>query len=191
MSRKPEILHIANDEKFVSAAKNLFEKAFPGSNLFYIIKPPADPPLKYITPGQEIKTVVIGQDAIDVLRNHSRRADAIVLHGIDQMKGSILDQAVDKSKFAGIIFGAELYNKSVAGDDYLGNLTRSVKKSLDRSRPIDLIKNIYRHFAYRSSYENVKDISSQEATKQLTFIGTHFPYSLEKWKKRGVFILSN
>ena len=186
MKKKPNILHIANDEKFVSAAKILFEKAFPGSNYFYIVKPPADPPLKYVSRGSCIETVVLGKGAIDILNEKSLKADAVVLHGIDKVKGTILDQAVDKGKFAGIIFGAELYNKSVAGDDYLGDLTRSEKERLDRLNPIDIIKSLYRFLAYRNSKKKVNNLSLQDFTRQLTFIGTHYPESLIKWKEKGV-----
>lgn len=186
MKRKPEILHLANDEKFVFAAKFLFEKAFPGSNHFLLIKPPADPPPRYVARQPGIETVVLGEGAMSLMRTKLNNADAVVLHGIDQVKGTLLDQTTDKEKFSGIIFGAELYNKSITGDDYLGEETRGEKRRIERFRPIDIIKEVYRFMAYRGARKAIKNIPLQDVLQQLTFIGTHYPGSLEKWKQRGV-----
>lgn len=187
--KSKKILHIANDEKFIKAAKILFEQAFPGSNHFIVIKPPADPPLRYIVPQPGIETVVLGKGGVKKMSIRAEEADAVVLHGIDRVKGTLLDRSNDKDKFSGIIFGSELYNESVAGDDYLGPKTRRVKMQLDRPAPLDIIKKIYRLVAYRNSRDEVTDIPLQELTRQLTFIGTHYPASLEKWMQKGV--LSN
>lgn len=183
--KSPKILHIVNDEKFISAAGLLFEKAFPGSNHFLIIKPPADPPLKYVDPNTVIETVVLGQGAIKQMIVRVKDADAVVMHGIDRVKGTLLDRSEDKKKFSGIIFGAELYNESVTGDDYLGPKTRRVKKQLDRPGLLDMAKKIYRAVAYRNSKNEVKNIPRHEVTRQLRCIGTHYPASLEKWKRIG------
>jgi hypothetical protein len=181
MGKSFNILHVANDEKFINTAYSLFEEAFPGANKVTIVKPPADPPLRYIKTVSGMETVVVGQGAIEKLIEQANRSDFVVLHGIDKVKGTLLLSSENREKFAGIIFGGELYNESVTGDDYLGGKTREIKEKISKRRFYDLLKSVYRTIFYRDSRNEITDAGLEEIFGNLYVYGTHFPESLDKW----------
>lgn len=180
-TKQPVILHLANDEKFINTAYELFEAAFPGCNRFIIIKPPANPPLRYVESKPGISSVVMGRDAIDTMKADATKADAVVLHGIDIEKGAVLLSSADKSKFAGIIFGAELYNVRISGIDFLYKKTRHLKHLSEKKKLIDYVKKVYRLLAYRGSNEQFQNVELLRVFANLSWFGTHSPESLQKW----------
>lgn len=184
--KKPVILHLANDEKFINTAYELFDKAFPDCNRFIIIKPPAAPPLQYVESKPGISSVVIGRDAIDIMKAEASRADAVVLHGIDVEKGAVFLSSDNKDKYAGIIFGAELYNERMSGNDYLLKKTRSFKRLSEKMKPIDYIRKIYRFFAYRGAHDEFQDVELLKVFANLSWFGTHSPESHQKWIDRNI-----
>ena len=182
----PVILHLANDEKFINTAFHLFEEAFPVCNRCVIIKPPADPPLKYVKKREGIVTAVTGKGAYERMVTESEMADAVILHGVDSEKGAALLTSRNKEKFAGIIFGSELYNERMAGNDYLKEKTRRLEQFTQETRPVDWIRKVYRAIAYRNSRQKFEDIELRQVFADLSWFGTHSSESLDKWMERNI-----
>lgn len=151
------ILHIAQDEKFINAAHFLFELAFPGQNKFIIVKPPADPPIRYIKKKREYQYEVLSADTDRKLAEMSNNHQVTVFHGLDKMKGAVFLQSQNPNRFMTIIYGAEIYNSEIMGGEFFGPSTRKLKQSLKGKTIVDVIKTVYRKMAYKdiNSYEEV------------------------------------
>lgn len=167
------ILHIAQDEKFINAAHRLFEEAFPGENLFVIVQPPANPPIRFLN--QEVKRKahfeITSANTVDKLVDMSSRHRVIVLHGLNKLKGAVFAESPNKHRFMTIIFGAEIYNDEVIGDQLFGEKTKELKKVTEQTTIIDVAKNIYRNIAYRES-KSVADTDLKEVLYEMNVFGS-------------------
>lgn len=182
----PAILHIAPDEKFIPAARFLFERAFPGSSRFIIIKPPANPPLRFMEPWPELDIEVTDQHIIHRLLQKCEAADIVVLHGIDSLKATLVLESGHREKFFGIFFGAELYNERMSGRNYLGEKTQALSRKLEEPTFTGMTRMMYRMLRYRES-DRVGEIPDMKsAFKAIPFLGDFSMASHMKWVDRGI-----
>lgn len=148
---KSQILHIAPDEKFINGAYRLFEKAFPGCNKFVIVKPSANPPIRYLD-GELLKAAyfeIKSTGIVDRLKEISDRHSVTVLHGVNNINGSVFQRSVKKDRFMAVIFGAEVYNSGILNNELMGPKSRKLYELTQRKNFIDALKDLYRAFKYR------------------------------------------
>lgn len=185
---KIKILHIVQDEKFINAARFLFENAFPGSNDFLLVKPPANPPLKYVKPWEELRTTVRSNDIVEELLNECEMADIVVLHGIDKLKGALVLKSSNRDKFLGIIYGAEIYNERITGTNYLGKKTVKLEKKIQKqTSPVDFTKNLYRKVRYWNVCKDYEEnIDMRSVFSAIRVYGAFSESSHSNWADCGL-----
>lgn len=182
------ILHIAQDDKFMNAACYLFEKAFPKNNYFVIVKPPANPPTRYLNEKVTAKSRVEVQSAqtVSKLLDLSSQADIVVLHGLDSLKGSLFLQSPNKNRFIAIVYGAEIYNRQLLGNQLLGIESKKLDKELDRTTLMDVIKWFYGRIFYRNSRIQ-EDVDIKEVLYKISVFGSLPGFSFEEHKKQELY----
>jgi len=185
--KKPRILHIAQDEKFIGAASYLFEKAFPGENRFVIVQPPADPSFRYIKEHLKVEIVVQAPDTLKILSNMEEQAEVVVFHGLDRLKGALFLASKEKDKFIGFIYGAELYNAEIFEKDFLGEKTRALARKLDRNDVIDHIKEIYRSVRYGDIMHLYDDVEMEKVFYEMRTFGFANRKTHDKFIQKEVF----
>lgn len=178
------VLHIASDEKFINAANYIFEKAFPGSNHFIIPKSRFQKDFVYVIPGPNIERVYFGKNLRVRLAKKAEKFDCIFLHGISEFNSSVFLLSEDKSKFIGILWGAELYTeKNFRKSDLLGNLTTAIKLPESSHSYTDTFKGIVRKALYGK--EKKQDDLTKNAALNLKYLCVPFEeeYNLFRNKK--------
>lgn len=184
----PRILHIAQDEKFINAAFYLFEKAFPASNKFVIVKPPANPPIRFLN------KKVVENSQMEVRSAHtvakilvlSSQFDIIVFHGLDDLKGEAFLRSPNKNRFMTIIYGAEIYNRQLLGNRLLGIKSQKLSAKLKRTTLIEAAKNVYRKFAYRNVAASSK-INIRDVLREMPVYGSLPSFSQKKFVEMGIY----
>ncbi len=168
---KISILHIGSDEKFLNAANYVFEKAFPGSNLFIIPHSKKSAPLKYVEIKSNIEVVPYQKNLTEILAKRSEMYDCIILHGIGDFNSHIFLSSKNKNKFIGVLWGAELYNRQeLLGRSVLGKLTAVIEPRLYRKSLIEQFKDILRKIYYLK--QNINQNSVKEAAGSLSYLAT-------------------
>jgi len=178
------VLHIASDEKFINAANYIFEKAFPGSNRFIIPKSRFHRGFNYVKPGPNIERVYFGKYLRIRLAKKTKKFDCVFLHGISEFNSSVFLLSGDKSKFIGILWGAELYTEeNFRRSDLLGNLTRAIKLPESPASYTDPFKRIVRKTLYGN--EKVQNDITKNAALNLKYLCVPFDeeYNLFRDKK--------
>jgi dTDP-N-acetylfucosamine:lipid II N-acetylfucosaminyltransferase len=108
------IVHIAIDEKFIDAAYDIYEKAFPGLNLFLILQREADESIKYLKHIEKYSFVNTNTDFVDVSEDYSKDAKIIVFHGMNYFQALLVNNLTKGSKkYVWTPFGAEVYNNNM------------------------------------------------------------------------------
>ena len=181
-----DILHIAQDEKFIPAARFLFEKAFPGKNRFVIIKPAGNPPLKYIKDDFPAEFLVHSPSTVVELTAMAQQARVVILHGLDKMKAAVYQQLSDKGKIAASIFGAEMYNAHISGTDYLGDKTRMLEKTIRRQTLVDWLKGLYRRGRYRHTKGLYRDVDMKSIIYDISHFCLISRNTHQQFIKRGI-----
>jgi len=181
-----QILHIAQDEKFISAAQYLFEKAFPRQNRFIIIKAAADPPLRYIDDQLDAEFIVRSQSTVSDLLAFSKKAKVVVFHGLNPLKGDMFLKSPEKQKFVGIIYGGEVYNSRISGDDFLGDKTRELDEKLKETSIIDRIKDFLRWIKYYDMHHLYEDVKMEDVFYRMNSFGFTSKSTYEGYIKRGI-----
>ena len=183
------ILHIAQDEKFINAAHYLFEKAFPDSNDFIIIKPPANPPTKYICKEVESgATVEIrSEDTVRKLTEISADYSVTVFHGLDTIKGAVFLKSPNPERFMTIVYGAEIYNnREIIGEKIIGEKSKELFELSNSSTVLDVIKDIYRSIAYRNN-KKPEDVDLKNVLYKMNVFGSLPSISYEKYHRLGIY----
>ena len=168
-----EILHITKDEKFINGAYYLFEKAFPGLNRFVVLKPPADPPLRYLNNElvANAQFKIISKATIQDIANLSTEFSATVLHGIHNHHASIFSSAIDKDRFMGIVHGAEVYNNDFMNMALMGEKTRHLYKHTSRITFVERVKNVLRKIKYYN-HEYPDEVALTDIMYQIQVFGS-------------------
>lgn len=182
----PEILHVAQDEKFILAARYLFEKAFPGQNRFVIIKPAGDPPLRYLKDDFKADYLVHNPDTVSRLLEFEEKAGLVVFHGMDKIKGQMYVNSQNKWKFVAIIFGAEVYNDRVSGDDFLGAKTARMVTELQRKSTLDWLKTVYRWVRYRDTNNLYDHLDMKQVIREMSTFGFLSEHTYCRLIKKGI-----
>ena len=122
-----KIIHIASDEKFIDAAIYIFEKAFPGRNLFIIPKSSFNRKLIYVKEHENIEIVPNNRFLLKYLLERIPGYECVVLHSLNEFNSTLFISSSEQEKFVGIFWGAELYTKEVFPDkEFLGKYTSSI-----------------------------------------------------------------
>ncbi len=168
-----DILHIAQDEKFINGAHYLFEQAFPRKNTFVIIKPPAEPPIRFLSKrlANEALFEVSSKDSVERLVELGAHYSMIVLHGLNKFNAAVFSAASYKERFVCIVLGAEIYNRGLLENELMGEKTETLYRDTNRYTFYDRLKDVYRSVKYRE-HENLPDIETGKILYQMKVFGS-------------------
>lgn len=116
------IVHIATDEKFINAAYDIYEKAFPKENRFLILIPSKDYKVKYLAKDKAFQFLIESDFATII----SEVADSkiVIFHGLDYRQAQIVPQLSQDKTLVWTVFGAEVYsNPLIIGKEIYGKET--------------------------------------------------------------------
>lgn len=182
----PRILHIAQDEKFIKAAHYLFNQAFPGENRFIIIKPSANPPLRFLSKDFSADYLVVSPSIVSDLVEICKNYKVVIFHGVNDLKGALFLQSPHKEKFMGFIYGGEIYNSSISGNEYLGDKSKMLKDKLDRPNLTSVLKEIYRKIRYRKTRHLFEDVNMKDVFYRMNIFGFINEGTHEKFVNKGI-----
>ncbi|WP_441000577.1 TDP-N-acetylfucosamine:lipid II N-acetylfucosaminyltransferase [Fodinibius sp. SL11] len=169
-----KILHITHDEKFINGAYYLFEQAFPGKNIYMVIKPPADPPIRYLS-NQLVANARFGirsQSLVQELAKMSNHYAVIVLHGMNKFNCLVFSGSSCKDRFMGIVHGAEIYNSGLLDNELMGEKTNELyQTTIQRYTIFDYIKDVLRSFKYRN-HESLHEVDLAKILYQMKVFGS-------------------
>lgn len=172
--REEQILHITHDEKFINGAYYLFEKAFPGQNTYMVIKPPADPPIRYLSKSLVAKARfdIRSKSSVDRLVEMSNHYAVTVLHGMNKFNTAVFSGASHKDRFMGIVHGAEIYNSGLMKNDLMGEKTyRIYQDTTQRYSIYERLKDVYRSIKYKN-HDSLNKVDLGEILYQMRVFGS-------------------
>ncbi len=101
------ILHICNDEKFINAANQTFEKIYPKENLFLILHP-KDKELTHVKLKENTKTFL--PETIEVFSESLNNAEVIFFHSYTFNMKNVFSYVSETTRLIWFCFGMEVYN---------------------------------------------------------------------------------
>lgn len=106
------IVHIATDEKFINAAYDIYEKAFPGNNKFFILKEESDE-IIYLNRTYDYFILNTTAGFIDSIIEYCFGARVVVFHGMNEFQAKVaLEINIPKLKYVWSPFGIEVNNNN-------------------------------------------------------------------------------
>ena len=82
-----KILHLATDEKFISAAEYLYERAFPSQNVFFVVLPDKrNYKLRFLKEKENYYFFTENKKALSYITEQLDEYDLVVLHSSDIFK---------------------------------------------------------------------------------------------------------
>ena len=129
-----KILHLTTDEKFIDGAMFTFEKAFPAQNNLLVLKPPANPSIRYIKKSRINYHLIRSEDTLREIESLINKFDWLIIHGLNDIWSRLILKSNDLN-FLYVIWGAEIYgnpliyNKSLYGPR-TQDIAHSSRKSL-------------------------------------------------------------
>lgn len=110
MSVSAPIIHIADDQKFIDAAFDTYEAAFPAQNLFIIILKDTDHKVRHLSPDKPYVFVYADDNCVQKVQTHIRSAKILVIHGMYGFNAAVLCKLrTGGTVVVGNIFSAEVY----------------------------------------------------------------------------------
>jgi len=167
-----QILHIANDEKFVDSVICQFETVAPNQNDYFIFVKSANHKIKYIKKISKIKIIIINSldyhKLVDTFRNYK----AVLVHGIYYDYARLIIQSRSNVKFYGFIWGGDIFNlfPHLRSNNYLP-LTKKKFKPLGFAYNLKKYIQLFAHLTKlkESRYEVVK-----QACLRLNFVDSMY-----------------
>lgn len=145
INSKP-IVHIAADEKFIDTAYEIYEKAFPGKNRFFILYEEDEERFRHLSKAKEYEIIEISDDYLSLIRKKLSQVKIVVYHGMNFYQ-MWLAQALKDNNLITVwtVFGFEVFrNPYLFGKEIYGRKTyRRFVFNLK-----DIVKNWIRPFYF-------------------------------------------
>ncbi|MDR0261937.1 MAG: TDP-N-acetylfucosamine:lipid II N-acetylfucosaminyltransferase [Sphingobacterium sp.] len=176
------LLHIASDEKFINLGIQLFEEAFPGRNVWRIVREDPAKELKHVsTDIKDIDFYNLNGFSTNRYLEDLREVKYVVFHNADSFKTNlILNTPSDaKYKLLWIFWGAEIYNNVYFNaSDYISSATKKLLGTVGISELLgSFIKKIKRQI-WKSNHPHFRTL---RAIKKIdAVLGLHSDFDLLK-----------
>jgi dTDP-N-acetylfucosamine:lipid II N-acetylfucosaminyltransferase len=178
------IVHIATDEKFIDAAYDIYDKAFPGMNLFLILKREGED-IKYLNKTYEYNFIITNSNYVYIVNKICHNAKIIVFHGMNYFQ-AILVNKINKGskKYVWTPFGVEVYNNNlIIRNESVGSKTYKLFVNNYKK----LMKDFFRLFLY-SLFNGVNTPNSmiKKSFLKMDFTCILFEEELMNYFKLGI-----
>jgi hypothetical protein len=180
-----KILHIATDEKFISTAEMIYEKAFPGNNKFIILTEGKNKNTKYVEKNNRYLLFIARNKSIKAILSEIEKSKIIVFHGINYFQSIILN-CIKQSNDKTIIwsaYGMEVYNNKLIVENNLGPLTKNlVAKNLK-----EIIKIKFKSTYYKLIFNtNTPDNLIKNSLKNVTIVAVLFEEEFKYYQSLNI-----
>lgn len=103
------ILHIADDDKFIDAAIEIFENVAPGRNRYIVFLPEFQHTIKYIKNIDLVEPIPLNSVNLNKLISQITKYEFVILHNLFTYKWQIVIDSPIQVKFHWMAWGADLY----------------------------------------------------------------------------------
>lgn len=174
-----KIIHLAPDEKFIDAAYEIYEQAFPDDNLFFILKKGNAKP-EYVSVDKEYVFVDSDKDIHEQINRYSLNAKVVVFHGLNLLQAKVALKIDKEIKKVWTVFGYEVYsNHMITNLKLYGPLTTAKFKN-----KLDIVKDLLRIPQSRLfKFEKHPDEIVLKALKSMDLIALLYPEEVEFYRE--------
>lgn len=172
-------LHLVHDEKFIDAARAIFEEAAPGAHDFLVIGAPA--PLRHIrsfVPARMELRAAMQRAFLSRLSAYS----VVFVHYLGEAARLVVAAAPRRARFVWLAWGADYYHLLHPGDALLLPVTRVLAARLAPARapPVSMARAAWQHAhgLARAALHPLEALARARARRTLRRIGHHAPGEL-------------
>lgn len=177
LNSKP-IIHIADDEKFIDAAYDTYEEAFPGKNLFLILLKNEAHEVRYLSSSKPYVYIYTTGDYVKQVQELILSAKLLIVHGVYGRNANIVKKLNTKQiTTVGNIFSFEIYSNPYLFDNRIyGKKTfnQFVQKteSSKKKHPVIEFKRFLKKY-YNRILKGKKDkwLVIIDAVKKMDYLG--------------------
>lgn len=177
------IVHIAVDEKFIDAAYDIYERAFPGKNTFIVLLESGKGEVDHVSKDKDYIFISTSGDYISQIADMVQDIDLLVFHYLGEYQARLSLSLPNSIKKVWTVFGHEIYN-----DPYLVGTGIYGKKTFKKFLFCKYwFKKIFRRWYYLLVKQK-KDplLIAHDAMKKMDFIGIFFQEEFELYKQLGI-----
>ncbi|QSS98031.1 TDP-N-acetylfucosamine:lipid II N-acetylfucosaminyltransferase [Psychroflexus sp. ALD_RP9] len=182
------IIHLTTDEKFIDGALFLFNKAFPNQNQLLVLKPPANPAIRYIKQSRIDFEIVKNKSTLETIKKHTSNADWVVIHGLNEVWANYIIKNTSK-KILYVVWGAEVYGNPLLYDQpLLGHHTIQLDEKLERKPLIQKIKDVINSYRFGLPKTNQKQqwLKNKKALHKIDNISIIYKDEVDFYKKNNI-----
>ncbi len=212
------LVHIAPDEKFIDAAQAVYEKAFPGKNLFIVHLKNRESQPYHVSKNKAYHFVYQDEDYIKAIEQLDLQPQYLIFHGMDffqaeialkinlncSMIWTLLGWEVYKNPYINLPqqYGSTTYKRYIKGKSTIEHITRSLLYRLTKNRanPFKRIKMAlkkmdYVAISYQEEFEKFQQLDLfQPKVKWISFF--YYPLDViitqdRPWVKEDNILLGN
>lgn len=187
-NRVNDIVHIAPDEKFIDAAYDIYERAFPNKNLFLILVDKPKGELKYVSNKVNYEQISLNDNYLKQINEITKHSKLVVYHGMSYHQ-ALLALKLDKenTKYIWSVFGAEVYNNpKIIKNGSIGYETYKRYVESTKERIKDYLRPFYYSIVKRKS-EPSKVI--KQSFKEMDYAAILYKEEFQKYKE--LYLLSD
>lgn len=183
-----KIIHLTTDEKFIDGAMFLFNKAFLNQNQLCVLKPPANPAIRYIKQSKIDYEIVKTKNTLETIKKYTSNADWVVIHGLNEVWADYIIENTSK-KILYVVWGAEVYgNPLLYNQTLLGDYTTQLAKKIERKPLIQKIKDVINSFRYRlpKTNQNQQWLKNKKALNKIDNISAIYKEEIDFYKEKSI-----
>lgn len=179
------IVHIATDEKFIDAAHDIYERAFPGKNNFLILRKNHNSEIRYLSKEIVYNFITTDSKYIEKIEELTKETHLIVFHGMTYHQALLAHNlSKQNKKFVWTVFGTEVYDnqqifkKASIGEKTYKEFVFNMKK---------WVKDQFRPFYYliRKGRKEPKKVIKDSFSK-MDYTGILYKEELDNYQRLGI-----
>jgi hypothetical protein len=183
-----KIIHLTTDEKFIDGAMFLFNKAFPNQNQLCVLKPPANPPIRFIKQSKIDFEIVKTKNTLEAVNNYTNNAEWVVIHGLNEVWADYIIENTQK-KILYVVWGAEVYGNPLLYNQPLhGDYTSQLAKKIERKSITQKMKDIINSYRFNLPRVNQKEQwqRNKKALNKIDNISVIYKEEIEFYKENKI-----
>ncbi len=183
-SSRASIVHIATDEKFIDAAYDVYNSAFPRENRFLILMENEKSRPEYVSTERNYEYVAVNETYLEDVSSMVEGAQVLVFHGLTEAQAKLVLLLKNRFYLLWTVFGMEVYNNTaIEKKDIYGPLTQKTFFS----RNLSLIKDMLRPLFYRLwKGRTHSDVLIKKAMKEVDYISSIYEEEVTHVREMGL-----
>ena len=183
-----KIIHLTTDEKFIDGAMFIFNKAFPKQNKLFVLKSPANPPIRFIRQSKIDAEIVKSEKSLAEVKTITKDADWIVVHGLNETWARFILEN-NEQNILYVVWGAEVYGNPYLYDIALyGDYTERLAKKLEKKSFIQKVKDTINTFRFNlpTLTKEQQWKLNKQAFQKLKYISVIYKEEIDFYKENNI-----